>query len=55
MIEHGLLVLLSKSMGVIYFLFLFIAVVIYVWLPGNKKPFDAAAKSILQDEDKPCL
>lgn len=54
MIEHGLLVLFSKSMGVIYFFLLFIAIVIYVCLPRNKKPFDDAAKSILEDEDKPC-
>ena len=55
MIEHGLLVLFSKSLGVIYFFLLFIAVVVFVCLPGKKESFDSAAKSILEDEDKPCL
>jgi cytochrome c oxidase cbb3-type subunit 4 len=32
---------------------LFIAVLIYVYWPSNKKRFDDAAKSILDDEDKP--
>ena len=54
MIEHGLLVLLSKSTGVIYFFLIFLAVVIYVCLPRNKEPFDHAAQSIITDEDKPC-
>ncbi len=54
MIEHAAMVLLSKSMGVVYFFCVFVAVIIYACLPRNKKSFDQAAKSILMDEDKPC-
>lgn len=54
MIEHALMVLLSKSMGVVYFFLFFVAVVVYAYLPRNKQSFSKAANSILRDEDKPC-
>lgn len=54
MIEHAAVVLLSKSMGVVYFFLLFSGILIYAWLPRNKKGFDQAATSILEDSDKPC-
>jgi len=54
MSEHASMVLLSKSMGVVYFFVLFAAIVIYAYWPRNKSSFDKAAKSILQDQDKPC-
>jgi cytochrome c oxidase cbb3-type subunit 4 len=54
MIEHALMVLFSKSMGVVYFFLFFVAVVIYAYLPRNKQSFSEAASSILKDNDKPC-
>ncbi len=51
--DHGTLVWFSKSFGLFYLIGLSVAVLAYVFWPSNKKPFDRAAKSILQDEDKP--
>jgi len=51
--EHETTVWFSKSFGLFYLLGLFIAVLIYVYWPSNKKRFDVAAKSILDNEDKP--
>ena len=50
---HETTVWFSKSFGLFYLLGLSIAVLIYVYWPSNKKRFDHAAKSILDDEDKP--
>ena len=50
---HETTVWFSKSFGLFYLLGLSIAVLVYVYWPSNKKRFDDAAKSILDDEDKP--
>ena len=53
-IDHELLVWLSKSIGLFYLLFLSLAVVLYAYWPSNKKRFDHAAQSIVDDgEDVP--
>jgi cytochrome c oxidase cbb3-type subunit 4 len=54
MIEHALLVGLSKSFGLFYLIALSLAVVIYAMWPSNQKRFDEAAQSILHDEAGPC-
>lgn len=51
--EHETTVWFSKSFGLFYLFGLFIAVLIYVYWPSNKKRFEDAANSILNGEDKP--
>ena len=51
---HETLVWFSKSYGLFYLLGLSLIVVVYAYWPANKKPFDNAAESILENEDKPC-
>ncbi len=53
-IEHNILVYLSKSAGLLYLFVLFAIAVIYACWPSKKQTFDAAARQILDDEDKPC-
>jgi cytochrome c oxidase cbb3-type subunit 4 len=53
-IEHDLLVFVSKTFGLFYLIALSIAVVIYAYWPLNKARFDAAARTILNQEDRPC-
>ena len=50
---HDLLVGISKSYGLFYLIALSVAVLIYTYWPSNKRRFDRAAQSILDDEDKP--
>ena len=52
-IAHDTLVWFSKSVGLFYLIGLSVAVLVYVYLPPNKKTFDRAAKSIIDGEDKP--
>lgn len=53
-LDHGLLVWFSKSFGLLYLIGFLLVVVIYAYWPSNKKRFDRAADTILEDEDKPC-
>ncbi len=53
-IDHDTTVWFAKSFGLFYLIALSIGIVAYVYWPSNKKRFDAAAKSILHDEDRPC-
>ena len=53
-IDHGTLVAFSKSFGLFYLIALSIGVLIYAFWPSNKKRFDRAADTILEDEDTPC-
>jgi cytochrome c oxidase cbb3-type subunit 4 len=53
-LDHDVLVWLSKSYGLFYLLAFSAAVVIYVYWPSNKKKFDRAGRSILEDKkDRP--
>jgi cytochrome c oxidase cbb3-type subunit 4 len=52
-IDHGTLVWLAQSVGLIYLIVLSIAVVVYACWPANRTRFDQAAKAILRDEDRP--
>ena len=49
----GFFAVLSKSFGLFYFIGFSLCVVVYAFWPANKKPFDQAARDILNDEDKP--
>jgi cytochrome c oxidase cbb3-type subunit IV len=44
---------LSQIVVLVLFVGLFIAIVAYVFWPGNKKKFDDAAQLPLDDDDKP--
>ena len=52
-LDHDFLVGFSKSFGLFYLIALSVGILIYTFWPSNKKRFDHAADSILQDEDKP--
>lgn len=53
-IDHATLVAFAKSYGLFYLILLSIVVLVYTYWPSNKKRFDQAAQSILDDEDGPC-
>lgn len=52
-LAHSTLVWFSKSFGLFYLIGLSILVVAYAYWPSNKKQFDRAATSIIDDEDRP--
>ena len=52
-IDHYTLVAFSKSYGLLYLLVLSIGVLIYTYWPSNKKRFDQAARSVIDDKDVP--
>ncbi|HLS69926.1 MAG TPA: cbb3-type cytochrome c oxidase subunit 3 [Kiloniellales bacterium] len=52
--DHETLVAFAKSFGLFYLVALSIAVGIYALWPSNKGRFDRAARSIIDDEDRPC-
>jgi cytochrome c oxidase cbb3-type subunit 4 len=51
---HDDLVWLAKSAGLFYLIAMSVIVLVYVYWPSNKKRFEHAATSILNDEDRPC-
>ena len=53
-IAHDDLVWVAKSAGLFYMIGLSLAVMVYVCWPANKRRFEQAAASILNDEDRPC-
>lgn len=52
-VGHDITVWFSKSFGLFYLIALSIIILVYAYWPSNKKQFDEAAKSILDNEDKP--
>lgn len=53
-LDHDTLVAFAKSFGLFYLIAFSIGVLIYACWPSNRRRFDRAAKSILNDEDGPC-
>lgn len=51
--DHDITVWFSKSFGLFYLIALSVIILVYAYWPSNKKQFDEAAKSILDNEDKP--
>jgi cytochrome c oxidase cbb3-type subunit 4 len=45
--------ILSRTVILVVFVLIFVAIVIYAYWPGNKKSFDEAAQLPLDDDDKP--
>lgn len=52
-ITHDLLAGTAKSWGLFYLIAFFACVVVYTFLPSNKKKFDSAEKEIFDKEDTP--
>ena len=52
MIDHDTAVWLSKSYGLFYLIFMSLVVVAYCYWPANKAGFEAAANSILHQDDR---
>ena len=52
-LDHNSFVAFAKSWGLFYLIALSIAVLVYTFWPSNRKRFDRAKKSILDDDDKP--
>ena len=53
-IEHDTVVAFTKSYGLFYLVGLAVAVLVYTFWPSNRRLFDHAARSVLDDEDTPC-
>ena len=53
-ISHETLVAFAKTFGLFYLIAMSLVALLYALWPSNKKRFDHAAKSVLDDEDGPC-
>ncbi len=51
--DHDSVVSFATSWGLIYFIMMAVGVLVYVFWPSNKKRFDDAKKSILDEDDEP--
>jgi cytochrome c oxidase cbb3-type subunit 4 len=52
-LDHDAVVAFSKSWGLFYLIAFVLAVLVYTFWPSNRKRFDRAKKSILDQDDKP--
>ena len=52
-LDHSTLVAFSKSWGLFYIMALAAGVLVYTFWPKNRKRFDRAKKSILDEGDRP--
>jgi cytochrome c oxidase cbb3-type subunit 4 len=53
-IPHDMLVWFAKTFGLFYLIAMSVVVVVYACWPSKRAAFDAAAKGILDAEDRPC-
>ena len=51
--DHNTFVWFSKSFGLFYLIGLSLIVLVYTYWPANQKPFERAARAVLDDDDKP--
>ncbi len=51
--EHLDVVYFAKTYGLVFMMAFFIVAVIYTYWPTNRKRFEEASTSIIDDEDKP--
>ncbi|MEM9148325.1 MAG: cbb3-type cytochrome c oxidase subunit 3 [Pseudomonadota bacterium] len=51
---HDAVLFFSKSWGALYLGVVFIAAVIWIYRPSKKAEMDRAARSPLEEEDRPC-
>lgn len=52
-IDHQNLVAFAKSWGLFYLIALSIGVLVYAFWPANRRRFDRAKVSVLDEEDRP--
>ncbi|ODS02912.1 nitrogen fixation protein FixQ [Methyloceanibacter marginalis] len=52
-VDHDTLVAFAKSWGLFYLIALSLGVLIYTFWPSNRKKFERAKKSIVEQDDKP--
>lgn len=52
-LDHAAVVAFAKSWGLFYLLALFAGALVYALWPSNRKRFDAAKESILDEDDRP--
>ncbi len=52
-LSHETALWLSKTVGLLYLIFLFVAFGVHAYWPANRARFDRAGRSILGDEDVP--
>lgn len=52
-LEHNVMLGFAKSWGLFYLIALALGVVVYTFWPGNKKRFEHAKTSIMNDESGP--
>lgn len=52
-VSHDALVAFAKSWGLFYLMAFFLCVVVYAFWPANRKRFERAKHSILEEEDRP--
>lgn len=52
-LSHETALWLSKTVGLIYLIVLFVAFALHAYWPANRDRFDRAGRSILRDEDVP--
>lgn len=53
-IDHDTLVGFARTFGLFYLIVMSVVAVIYAFWPSNRKRFDRAARSVLDDEEGPC-
>jgi cytochrome c oxidase cbb3-type subunit 4 len=51
--DYNTLVMVTQIAGLVLFIGLFVAVLIYALWPGNKKRFERASKVPLDQDDRP--
>lgn len=51
--DHETLVWISKTYGLIYLMIFSLVVVVYAYWPSKKQEFDDAARSVLEEEERP--
>jgi len=52
-LDYATVVVFAKTFGLLYLVVMSIGVVLYTYSPSRKKQYNQAAKTILEDEDKP--
>jgi cytochrome c oxidase cbb3-type subunit 4 len=52
-LDFDTLAAFAESYGLFYLLALMLGVLVYAYWPSNRKRFEGAAASILEDEDRP--
>jgi cytochrome c oxidase cbb3-type subunit 4 len=52
-LDHATLVGFAKSFGLFYLIVMALGVGVYAYWPANRRRFDEAARTVIEDEDVP--